>query len=362
MLYTPFYDPKKSYEENCKDGPFGIFADGEIIEDKKEPNYKFFGLKVNSPFGIAAGPLPNGKFIQAALNKGFDICVYKTVRTRAKKSNDWPNVLPVDITGNLTLEKAGRGLVTKKQFTEPLAITNSFGNPSFDPKIWQADIKNTLRAVNQSKGKVMCAMIEGTHWSASSTEQDFLDDWVLAAHLMNETGIHVIEANFSCPNEGDKVKKLLCFDVVQSRRIAEAIKKEIGKTPLVVKISYFENENDLRVLVRELGNVVDGFSAINTIPAAVYDEEGKQALPGGEWRLKAGICGTPIKWAGLEMVRKLKKLREELGYSYTIIGVGGVTTPEDFFEYRDAGADIVMSATGAMWNPYLAKEIKERLR
>ena len=24
----------------------------------------------------------------------------------------------------------------------------------------------------------------------------------------------------------------------------------------------------------------------------------------------------------------------------------------------DAGADVVMTATGAMWNPYLAKEIK----
>ena len=34
----------------------------------------------------------------------------------------------------------------------------------------------------------------------------------------------------------------------------------------------------------------------------------------------------------------------------------------DFFEYRDAGADIVMSATGAMWNPYLARDIKEGLR
>ena len=39
--------------------------------------------------------------------------------------------------------------------------------------------------------------------------------------------------------------------------------------------------------------------------------------------------------------------------------VGGVMTPKDFKEYRDAGADVVMTATGAMWNPYLAKEIKE---
>jgi dihydroorotate dehydrogenase len=43
------------------------------------------------------------------------------------------------------------------------------------------------------------------------------------------------------------------------------------------------------------------------------------------------------------------------------VGVGGVTVPEDFEEYRAAGADIVMSATGAMWNPYLAKEIKENI-
>lgn len=36
--------------------------------------------------------------------------------------------------------------------------------------------------------------------------------------------------------------------------------------------------------------------------------------------------------------------------------------PDDFFEYQKAGANFVMSATGAMWNPYLAREIKEKLR
>jgi dihydroorotate dehydrogenase len=279
-----------------------------------------------------------------------------------KKSNQWPNVLPVEIKGDLTMEKAQQGLVTKKEFTEPLAITNSFGNPSYDPKIWQADIFNTIKWANEQKGKVVCGMIEGTRWDDNFTEQDFLDDWVLAARLMNETKIHVIEANFSCPNEGDKVKGLLCFDTVQSRRIAEAIKKEIKNTPLVIKIPYFESGTELRTMIEKLGGVVDGFSAINTIPSAIYDEKGNQALPGGPWRLKSGVCGAPIKWAGLDMIKRLKKLREELGLSYTIIGVGGVMNADDFFEYRNAGADIVMSATGAMWNPYLAKEIKKRLK
>jgi len=53
---------------------------------------------------------------------------------------------------------------------------------------------------------------------------------------------------------------------------------------------------------------------------------------------------------------------EKFGYNFTIIGVGGVVTPEDFKEYRKSGADIVMSATGAMWNPYLGIEIAQRLK
>ncbi|MBU0998907.1 dihydroorotate oxidase [Patescibacteria group bacterium] len=362
MLLTPFYDPEKSYEENYKKGPFGDFANGKVFKNEEEAKYNFLGFKVNSPFGIPAGPLINGNFMQAAFEKSFNICVYKTVRTREKKCNDWPNVLPVKVEGDLTMEKARQGLITKKQFTEPLAITNSFGNPSYDPKIWQADIVELVKWVNKRKGQVVCGMIEGTRWSADFTEQDFLNDWVLAARLMNETKVHVIEANFSCPNEGNEVKRLLCFDIEQSFRIVEAIKKEIGRTPLIIKIPYFENEIELQEMVQKLGNVVDGFSAINTIPSTIQDEKGNQALPGGEWRLRSGVCGAPIKWAGLEMVRRLKKLREEFGYSYTIIGVGGVTTSEDFFEYRKAGADVVMSATGAMWNPYLAQEIAERLK
>jgi dihydroorotate dehydrogenase len=164
--------------------------------------------------------------------------------------------------------------------------------------------------------------------------------------------------NLSCPNEG--TNNLLCFDTERSVKVAQAIKEVIGDIPLIIKIAYFKDEEALKELVKEIGSVVQGISAINTISAEIVDENGAQALP-GEGRLRSGVCGHAIKWAGLEMVKRLKKLREELNYSYTIIGVGGVTIADDFFEYRDAGADVVMSATGAMWNPYLAKEIKERL-
>ena len=54
MLYPPFYDPEKSYEDNFKEGPFGVFADKEIFQNKNKLEYNFLGFKINSPFGIPA--------------------------------------------------------------------------------------------------------------------------------------------------------------------------------------------------------------------------------------------------------------------------------------------------------------------
>ena len=88
-------------------------------------------------------------------------------------------------------------------------------------------------------------------------------------------------------------------------------------------------------------------------------EAGNEVFPG---RPKAGISGAPVKWAGLEMTRLLKQYRDEFGYSYKVVGIGGVLNAQDFQEYRDAGADIVMSVTGAMWDPQLAAEIKANLK
>jgi dihydroorotate dehydrogenase (NAD+) catalytic subunit len=126
-------------------------------------------------------------------------------------------------------------------------------------------------------------------------------------------------------------------------------------------MAYYEDQEALKKLLQEVGNIVDGISAINTIGAAVRQENGEQALP-GEGRLVSGVCGQAIKWAGLEMTARLKNLREELGMKFAIIGVGGVSNADDFKKYLEAGADAVMSATGAMWNPLLAQEIKNSLK
>jgi dihydroorotate dehydrogenase (NAD+) catalytic subunit len=125
----------------------------------------------------------------------------------------------------------------------------------------------------------------------------------------------------------------------------------------VIKMAYYKDDDRLKEFLREVGKTVDGISAINTISAEILDEDGKQALP-GEGRLRSGVCGSAVKWAGVAMASRLARLREELGLKFAIVGVGGVGSAAAFDEYRRAGADVVMSATSAMWNPRLAEEIK----
>jgi dihydroorotate dehydrogenase len=356
MMHTPFYDPNKSYEDNYAQGPFGEFTNEQEYQNSGEPTYDFAGQKVFLPFGIPAGPLLNSKFVNAALDKGFDLVIYKTVRTAPYPCHPWPNVLAVKVTDDLKIEQAqGEGVVADNIYTEPLAITNSFGVPSMDPEVWQPDMKKAID--HAKKGQVVIGSFQGTVRPDSGPES-YIQDWVQAAKLIKETGVKVVEANLSCPNEGSS--HMLCFDLERTTQITHAIKEVLGDIPLFLKLAYFSDQEQLSKLIDNVGTVVQGFSTINTIASKIYDREGNQALP-GNGRLVSGVCGHPIKWAGIEMVKRVKALRDEKGMKFSILGVGGVTSPEDYEEYRKAGAEAVMSATGAMWNPLMAQEIKQTL-
>ncbi len=352
MPFEPFYDPEMSYLENFERGPFGLFANPSPDLPLTEPKHQFLGNPVFAPFGIPAGPLLNGKFVKAALDMGFDIPVYKTVRTRKQACHPWPNVLAVEVEGDLAPD---RTLVANHRYTEPLSITNSFGVPSFDPEFWQRDMADA--AAYARPGQVVVGSFQGTlpERGGADANRAYIEDFKLGARLVKETGVKVIEVNLSCPNEG--TANLLCFDAERSRRVVEAIKDEIGSVPLVIKMAYYKDEKRLEAFVREVGKTIDGIAAINTILAEILDEDGKQALP-GEGRLRSGVCGSAVKWAGLAMASKLARIRGELGMKFTIIGVGGAGSAAAFDEYRRAGADAVMSATAAMWNPELAHEVK----
>jgi dihydroorotate dehydrogenase len=348
MASEPFYDPARSYQENFEHGPFGLFADTTPHSPRATHAYTFLGVPVDVPFGIPAGPLLNGRYVKAALDMGFSIPVYKTVRTRAYACHPWPNVLAVKVEGDL---KTGRRLVASADYSEPISITNSFGVPSFAPSFWQPDMADA--AAHALPGQMVIGSFQGTLPENGSVD-DYIADFRLGARLVKETGVHAVEVNLSCPNEG--TAHLLCFDTARSRRVVEAIQEDLDGVPLVIKTAFFEDNAKLEAFLREVGPVVQGIAAINTISAEVVDDRGEQALP-GEGRLRSGVCGAAVQWAGLSMSARLKRLREELGLAFEIVGVGGVNDAAAYAAFRAAGADAVMSATGAMWNPELARQV-----
>lgn len=351
------FDPAKTFDDNFDDGPYG---EDWVYRNQGEPAYEFLGHKLYSPFGIAAGSLPTSQHVAAAFKKGFDVVCYKTQRSVPFKVNDWPNVTYLDVKGDLTLEQAAKGLVGRLESDQPveeLTITNSFGNPSRGPEFWIEDMKRAVAA--QGQGQLLIASVVGTIQDGFS-DQDYYDDFAKAAGLAAEAGVPVIEINLSCPNVANE--GILCYSPEAVTDICRRVKTRIGDTPLVAKVGYFTPEQQplLERIIEATTDYVAAWSAINTIVATVVDDQGRQLLP-GPGRLKSGACGAGIKWAGLDMVKRLDGLRRKQGYKYRIIGVGGVMTPADFHDYRRASADVVQSVTAAIWNDHLAEQVKASL-
>lgn len=354
-----FYDPTKTYDDNFDDGP-ALPEPAKPYVNKGEPKFTFLGKKIYSPFGIPAGPLLNSKYIKYAFENGFDVVIYKTQRSTTVKVNQFPNVLFLDIDGDLTLQKAEKpqiGKATTSKSPKEISITNSFGNPSRGPGFWTEDFKKALSY--QGKGQLLIMSVCGTI-EPNQTSDEYFEDFATAAKQAADAGAPAIELNLSCPNVA--TEGVICYTPEAVISIAKKTKQKVGSVPLIAKLGYFSKDQQpiLEKIVKETSDYFAAYAAINTIAAPVVDEHGEQALPGPN-RLKSGVCGASVKWAGLDMVKRLKELRDKLGLTYEIIGVGGVMSPEDFNEYRKAGADVVQSATAAMWNPKLAAEIKAQL-
>ena len=349
-----FYDPDKTFDDNFDNGPF--FDEIPPLIRDGEPAFNFLGHPIYLPFGIGAGPLPTSKHVSAAFKFGYDVVHYKTQRSYSFGVNEFPNVIPVESAHAISLEEAEAGLTKAEKYPENLAelvITNSFGNPSRGPEFWQEDMKKAVESAG--KGQVLIASAVGSIKDGFS-EEDYWDDFAHTALLCKEASAPIVEINLSCPNVASE--GVICYNQTAVMEIVRRTKESIGNTPLLIKLGYFapKQQELLEDIVMAVEPFVAGIASINTLTAAVRNRDGTQALP-GEGRLKSGLCGAGIKWAGLDMVRRLSDIRADTSLEYSIIGVGGVMQPADYFAYRELGADVVQSCTAPMWHPGLAHEI-----
>lgn len=349
LSLTPLYDINTSFEENIKKGP-RIPENMPIYQhNDRLPLIDFLGYRINSPIGIPACALMTSKGIALASKLGYDILTYKTIRSVATAAPSSPNIYYINYPHQLTQNDAGGTLAyVEDQPTQEKkwwAMTNSFANACDTITNVVQDIARARASL--SEGQILIVSVYGSQQESRS----YIEDFAYLAKVAHAAGAHAIEANLSCPNLSKK--NMLYHDPEQVFLIAQAITQALPQVPLIMKIGYCKNKNELREILRAAHKGgARGICGINSVPMQVLNEHGEPIF--GKDRVISGVSGTPIKNLALEFVRDAREIIDNEDLGLALLAAGGVTTPHDFDVLITTGADVALSATGAMTDPYLA--------
>jgi len=166
-----------------------------------------------------------------------------------------------------------------------------------------------------------------------------LDDNLTMVRAFQDSDADLIEVNFSCPNiEG---KPQIGYDSDQAERALEQI-CQLGTKPIGLKLPpYFDFSHFVTMADIIAKFPVKFITCINSVGnTLVIDPVTETAVikPKGGF---GGLCGEYIKPIGLANVRAFSQLLPNID----VIGVGGINTGTDAFEYLLAGASAVQVAT-----------------
>lgn len=328
---------------------------------QKRPT-KIAGYDVDFPLGLPASVIAaNASYLKFYAQRGFDILTYKTVRSRSQQPHVHPQWAFLDsvqaqlsqevaLTGSYQMVgRLGHSFPTDRACT---SMANSFGIPSLAPKWWMEDVAAAKsHMIRGSQVLIVSVMATVGEDSAEAIQKDF----VLTSKMATEAGADIIELNFSCPNTKERSGDIYHYPA-DAGEIAKLVKADT-KLPVFVKIGFLP-EPKLREFVKVVSPSIDGVVAINTVSLPVKDQRGVDLFPG---RAKAGVSGWAIQKIAHESARNLVKIRDDLGRRDTldVLGLGGVLTPDDFWEMLGTGVTAVETCTGAFLDPLLGFKIRQ---
>ena len=178
------------------------------------------------------------------------------------------------------------------------------------------------------------------------------EDYVRCIEILNGgDGISAYELNISCPNTR-------CGGIVYGSdpKLTEevvAASKKAARFPLIVKLS--PNVTDITVFARAAeGAGADALSLVNTLVGMAIDVETRTPRLSN---VTGGLSGPSIKPVALRMVYQAAR-----AVKIPIIGLGGISTPEDALEFLIAGARAVQVGTANFYDPGASIRIVQGLR
>jgi dihydroorotate dehydrogenase (NAD+) catalytic subunit len=177
------------------------------------------------------------------------------------------------------------------------------------------------------------------------------EDYERTIEILNEgEGIAAYELNVSCPNTqhgglqfGSDPRSL--DEVVTTA-------KRVARRPLIVKLSpNVTSIAQMAYVAQESG--ADAVSLVNTFVAMAIDPETRKPRIAN---VTAGLSGPAIKPIAVRMVYDAAH-----AVKIPVIGMGGISTPEDVIEFLLAGATAVQIGTASYWDPCATEKIVDGL-
>lgn len=155
-----------------------------------------------------------------------------------------------------------------------------------------------------------------------------------------EEGVDALEVNVSCPNvkEGGALYGTDC-DLFRS--VVDEVRSKTDK-PLIVKLA--PNVADIRVFARAAQDCgADAVSIMNSYPAMAINIETQRPELANR---TGGLSGPAIKPIAIKLVWEAAQ-----AVDIPIIGMGGITGPDDALEFIIAGATAVAVGTANFTDP-----------
>lgn len=275
------------------------------------------GLKFPNRVGLAAGMDKEANTVAAFGHLGFGFVEVGTLTPRPQPGNPRPRLF---------------------RCIPEQAIINHMGinNPGVDEGV--DNIRRTrnfkgILGVNISKNKV-------------TPNKEAHQDYLACLRAVWDVADYVA-INFSCPNVPnlqELAKADSAADLLSILKSEQAnLTSDTGRyVPLVLKVSPDMSEERIRELSRVFQDCqLDGLICTNTTTSREGVEQSPAACESG------GMSGKPLYNRANET---LAAFAAELKGSIPIIGVGGITTPEDAVEKTKAGASLVQLYSGFIYN------------
>lgn len=180
-----------------------------------------------------------------------------------------------------------------------------------------------------------------------------IDEYVQLAQICEANNINAVELNVSCPNVKSGCLEFGTDETVLYNLVSQV--REVYSGCLIVKLTpNVTSVEKIALAAQDAG--ADAVSAINTVTGLSV----KIRYINGKFQketVQGGLSGKAVKPIALGVVNRISQVLD-----IPIIGIGGIYSLDDVFEFLSVGADAVQIGTANFTHPDISERLIEELK